>query len=202
LGLISSFLEEPETAPDQATAPALQGPDTASATVTTSPSEPSRLVLTYFYYWYDLPDGAHSTALTHHPVTDASYRDPDWFSHQLTASQTAGIDVALAVYWGDEEPSSDAGLEVMVQAAHDLRAAGEETPSIGLFLDTGLIGRWEYDERDLRERPNLERFYDLVARFYGAVPRELWGTVDDRPFVWLWGSWFDIRFDQAVFDYV
>ncbi len=159
------------------------------------------LVFTYFYYWYDLPDGAHSTALTDHPVDpSASFRRVDWMGQQLIDMRDAGIDVALAVYWGDEEPSSDVGLANLVQAARQLRAEGERTPGIGLFLDTGLIGRWSYDQRDLRTPENRDRFYALVRRFYQAVPREMWGTIDGRPVLWLWGSWLDIRFDQRLFD--
>lgn len=189
LAVVSSIPGDEREAPS----PELAGP------------EPRRVptVFTYFYYWYDLPGGVHSTALTHRPANpSASYRNLQWLKSELTDMEAAGVDVALAVYWGDAEPSSDVGLQNMVQAAQELRAAGRDTPDIGLFLDTGLIGRWDYDDRDLRKPENIERFYSLIARFYEIVPEELRGNVDGRPVVWLWGSWFDIRFGQPLFDYV
>lgn len=161
------------------------------------------LVFTYFYYWYDLPSGPHSGALTHRPAEpDASFNNVGWFKKQLSDMEYAGIDAALAVYWGDEEPSSDVGLEHMARAATDLRAEGGRPPSIGLFLDTGLIGRWPEGQRDLTKDDNRERVYALVDRFYGLVPRDQWATIEGRPVVWLWGSWLGIRFDQGFFDHV
>jgi hypothetical protein len=165
--------------------------------------EQPRLVFTYFYYWYDLPDGPHSGALTTRPIDLlASYKRVDWMRQQLVDMEEAGIDVALAVYWGDEEPSSDVGLENMVEAGAALRAEGADPPEIGLFLDTGLIGRWPESDRDLRQDENRERVYELVKRFYTTVPRDQWSLIEGRPVFWLWGSWLNIRFDQGFFDYV
>src|SRR5262249_53687038 len=80
-----------------------------------------RLVFTYFYYWYDLPSGPHSSSLTDHPAEpDASYQNAGWFTKQLLDMEDAGIDGALAVYWGPAEPSSDIGLENMANAAAEL----------------------------------------------------------------------------------
>jgi len=163
----------------------------------------SRLVFTYLYYWYDLPNGPHSTALTNRPAEpDASYANAGWLRKQLEDMEYAGIDVALAVYWGDEEPSSDVGLENMARAASELRGEGKHPPSIGLFFDTGLIGRWPMGQRDLTDDENRERVYALVNRFYGIVPRDQWASVEGRPVIWLWGSWLGIRFNQGFFDYL
>jgi hypothetical protein len=148
-----------------------------------------------------LPNGVHSTALTNTPTDpNTSYKNTNWFKGQLSDMNEAGIDVALAVYWGDEEPSSDVGLANMVKAAQDLRSSGQATPTIGMFLDTGLIGRWSYGDRDLRKAENQDRVYELLKRFYTTVPPDLWGTIEGRPVMWLWGSWLDIRFNQAFFD--
>ena len=167
-----------------------------------SDSQP-KLVFTYFYYWYDLPNGTHSTALTNRPAApDASYKSVPWLKQQLSDMEYAGIDVALAVYWGDEEPSSDVGLRNMAQAASALRAEGSTPPTIGMFLDTGQIGRWPEGQRDLTKEGNQARVYALIKRFYSEVPRDQWAEVEGRPVVWLWGSWLGIRFDQAFFDYV
>lgn len=170
--------------------------------VTPDPGQPP-LAFTYFYYWYDLPSGPHSGALTDRPAeADASYRNVGWFKKQLQDMRDAGIDVALAVYWGPEEPSSDSGLANMARAADQLRQEGTPPPAIGLFLDTGLIGRWPQSQRDFTKPANQARFYDLVHTFYTILPRDQWALVDGRPVLWMWASWFNIAFDQSFFDYV
>lgn len=169
---------------------------------TQNPDQPP-LSFAYFYYWYDLPSGPHSGALTDRPAEpNASYQDVGWFKKQLSDMSAAGIDVALAVYWGPFEPSSDIGLANMAEAAAELRAEGREPPKIAMFLDTGLIGRWPKGDRDLRKLENQQRFYDLVHTFHSILPRDDWAMIDGRPVVWMWASWFDISFDQSLFDYV
>ncbi len=170
--------------------------------VTPDPTIPPT-VLAYFYYWYDLPNGPHSSALTHRPAEpDASYRDRDWFRKQFLDMLAAGIDIALAVYWGDAEPSSDIGLANMAEATTALRREGLEPPKIGMFLDTGAIARWPGDQRDLRQPANQERAYQMVRAFYSILPREDWGTIKGRPIVWLWGNYFQLPFDQSLFDHL
>jgi hypothetical protein len=168
-----------------------------------SPTQP-KLVFTYFYYWYDLPSGPHSTALTDHPAEpDASYQNVGWFRKQLLDMEDAGIDGALAVYWGAGEPSSDTGLQNMADAAAQLRAEGHTPPRIGLFLDTGYVATWPEQQRDLRQPENRDRVYELIYQFYTELPRDQWALVDGKPVVWLWGaSWLGIRFDQGFFDYL
>ena len=171
-----------------------------------SPTENARqppTVFTYFYYWYDLPSGPHSGALTDRPAeSDASYRNVAWFKKQFADMTDAGVDVALADYWGAAEPSSDTGVVNMAQAASEMRAAGARPPEIGMFVDTGLIGRWPKGQRDLTDPENQSRFYSLVHTFFTLLPRDQWALVDGRPVLWMWASWFDISFDQSFFDYV
>jgi hypothetical protein len=160
-------------------------------------------VFTYFYYWYDLPDGTHSGALSDRPAEpDASYENVDWFKKQFRDMNDAGIDAALAVYWGDLEPSSDVGLANMGVAAQELRAEGIEPPAVGMFLDTGAIGQWPEGQRDLRKPENRDRAYSMVHTFFSTLPRSEWATIDDRPVIWLWGAYFGIKFDQAFFDHI
>lgn len=179
------------------------GPAAPPSSATRLSDTQPKLVFTYMYYWYDLPSGPHSAALTDRPAeADASYKNVGWMKKQLQDMEYAGIDAALAVYWGDEEPSSDAGLANMVSAAAELRSEGSHPPRIGLFFDTGLIGRWPEGQRNLNKDENRARVYALIKRFYSAVPRDEWAEVEGRPVVWLWGSWLGIRFDQGFFDYV
>jgi hypothetical protein len=168
-----------------------------------SPTQP-RLVFTYFYYWYDLPSGPHSSSLTDHPAEpDASYQNVGWFKKQLLDMEDAGIDGALAVYWGPGEPSSDVGLENMANAAAELRAEGRLPPRIGLFLDTGWVGSWPEEQRDLRQPQNRDRVYAMIRQFYAILPKDQWALIDGKPVVWLWASsWLGIRFDQGFFDYL
>ena len=159
------------------------------------------LAFAYFYYWYDLPHGTHSGALTDRPIDpNASYNSVDWFKTQLTDMTEAGIDVALADYWGPAEPSSNIGAANMDEASRELTRAGQPSPKIAMFVDTGLIGRWPHGQRDLTKPANQQRFYDLVRKFYSEVGRDEWALVDGRPVLWMWASWFDITFDQSFFD--
>lgn len=178
------------------------GPPPPFPAVSANPHQPP-LAFTYFYYWYDLPGGTHSGALTDHPAeANASYKDVGWFEKQLSDMSDAGIDVALADYWGPAEPSSDVGLAKMGQAYHALTSAGKPAPKIAMFIDTGLVGRWPQGQRDFTEPENQQRFYDLVHTFYSELPRDEWAMVDDRPVVWMWASWFNITFNQTFFDYL
>jgi len=67
-----------------------------------------RVVLTSYFYWYDVYSGAHirngdgSDALTDHPptLTGFSYKSTSWHRQQLLYMMAAGVDVLLPVYWG------------------------------------------------------------------------------------------------------
>lgn len=173
-------------------APAVQNPR-SSANV-------SPLVLTWFFYWYDLPRGVHSTELTDHPIDPAaSCRSVDWFKQQFSDMEDAGIDVALADYWGVQEPCSDIGITNMALATQQLRAAGKHPPRIGMVVDTGLIGNWPLADRDLTKATNQQHVYALVHTFYSLLPRADWAFVDNRPVVWFWAAYFDITFDATFF---
>lgn len=176
------------------------GPSPSPLDATPDPAIP-RTVFTYFYYWYDLPDGPHSGALTDRPADPfASYQDIAWFRRQLADMTDAGIDIALAVYWGPFEPSSDTGLANLAKAAGELRDEGSAPPKVGMFLDTGAIARMPEGERNLTKEENQDEVYDLVHTFYTILPRENWALIKERPVVWLWGNYFEIPFDQSFFD--
>jgi hypothetical protein len=114
-----------------------------------------RVVLTPYFYWYDVYSQAHivdadgSDALADHPpaLVGFSYTLKSWHKAQLLDQMAAGIDVLLPVYWGEPsqripnqpvsaQPWSYAGIPPLVQAREDLLAAGMKPPAIGLFYDT------------------------------------------------------------------
>lgn len=179
--------------------------ETATPGRVTYPSSSSseRLVATYFYYWYDLPSGPHSEPLTDHPAEPAaSYLDVDWFKKQFADMNDAGIDVALASYWGKFEPSSNVGLGKMVDAYDAMVAEGESPPKVGMFLDTGAIARLDLQYRDLTQVENQRIFYSLIRGYYSDVPERVWAKVDGRPIIWLWAAYFGIQFDRSLFEYI
>ena len=167
------------------------------------PEGQSGLVATYFYYWYDLPGGVHDTYMTQHDVdASASYRNVAWFEKQLADQQAAGIDLALAVYWGAAEPSSDIGLANLGQAASNRSAAGKASPKVGMFFDTGAIAQWPVAQRDLTVQANQAKVYEMVHKFYSTLPRQHWGAIDGKPVVWFWAAEFGIKANASFTSYL
>jgi hypothetical protein len=180
-----------------------------------SPSHPSerttptasrpfhRVVLTYFYYWYDAATDLHlgpGTPLALHPPSrpTPSWHNARWYMQQLSDMSYAGIDVALAVYWGSgsDEPWSTGGLPYLVKARHQLVDRGQAAPTIGLFLDTTIT-----TGLDLTQPSNIESFYGNVRTFYATIPRADWATVHGRPIIWLFLPQ-ENEFDQSLFEYL
>lgn len=181
--------------------PAAEEPSAVACTP--PPPGETRTVVTYFYYWYDLPAGVHAAALTQPPAdAAASYRSVPWLRQQLADMTSAGIDVALAVYWGEAEPSSDVGLVNMAAAAAQLTAAGQTAPRIGMFLDTGLMGAWPASSLDLYVLANQARVYALVHRFYTLLPRSQWALHEGKPMVWLWSVRDGVRAGASFTNYL
>ena len=167
-----------------------------------------RLVMTYLYYWYDA-DSLDQPGLALHPPADQPFdwRDPDWHRRQLADMAEVGVDVALAVYWGDGPAWSTRGLEALVAARESLLAEGASPPAIGLFLDTNLFAAL------LRENPALadltgeagrKALADQIASFFDRVPACHQARVDGRPLVFLWRPDTEdddiLRFDAETFD--
>jgi hypothetical protein len=171
--------------------------DPPSATCTPEQAEASfgandHLVMAYYYYWYDQAS-LEDPALTLHPPGDPplDWHDVAWHERQLMDMATAGIDVALAVYWGTGIPWATQGLDKMVEARERLLAQGLRPPAIGLFFDTNLYATI------LPERPELsnlttdegmETLADQVSGFFRHVPRCHRARVDGRPLVFFWRS--------------
>ncbi|HNQ88112.1 MAG TPA: DUF5010 domain-containing protein [Verrucomicrobiota bacterium] len=181
-----------------------------------------RIVLTPYFYWYDVYTQAHivngdgSDALTDHPPTLAgfSYKSKAWHAGQLRDLAEAGIDVLLPVYWGEPSqripnqpasahPWSYAGIPPLVQAREELLSAGERAPALGLFYDTSTL---EYNNAgrriDLTTDFGRQWFYETVRDFYSLVPPKHWAMIEGKPIVFLYAAGFAARHDQSCIDFL
>lgn len=162
-----------------------------------------RLVMTYYYYWYDEQSIANP-ALTLHPPKGQPFdwRDPAWHGQQFVDMSEVGVDVALAVYWGQTDPWSTGGLEAMVRAREDLLAQHLRPPAIGLMLDTNLYSMI-LPERpqlaDLTDEEGMGAFADLVSDYFALVPVCHQARIDGRPLVFVWRADTEDG-DRFVFD--
>ena len=167
-----------------------------------------RLVMTYFYYWYD-EASRENPALTLHPPAGQPFdwRDPSWHRQQLADMADVGVDVALAVYWGQTAEWSTGGLEAMVSARERLLAEQTRPPAIGLMLDTNLYATLLLDRpelADLTSEDGMVAFADLIGDYFDLVPVCHQARVDGRPLVFVWrpdtedGDYFE--FDQRSLD--
>jgi hypothetical protein len=196
------------------------GPDEFAAA--TSFTAQDRVVLTSYFYWYDVYSGAHLTnadgsdALTDHPptLTGFSYKSAAWHRQQLLDMIDAGIDVLLPVYWGEPsqrlpgvpvagQPWSFAGLPPLVTARAELVAEGKQPPRIGLFYDTSTL---EYNAAgrriDLTTDHGRRWFYESIRDFFSLIPARDWAMIEGRPIVFLYAAGFAAAHDQTCIDYV
>lgn len=180
------------------------------------------VVLTSYFYWYDVFTGAHirnpdgSDALTDHPPTleGFSYKLASWHREQLVDMMAAGIDVLLPVYWGEpsqripgkpalEQPWSYAGLVRLVEARQALLDTGQKPPAIGMFYDTSTL-EWNAAGRkiDLTSDYGRRWFYESIRDFFSLLPARHWATIEGRPIVFLYSAVFAAAHDQSSIDYV
>lgn len=181
-----------------------------------------RLVVTPYFYWYDVFTGEHlldadgTDAMTDHPptMTGFSLRSPSWHRTQLLDMTDAGIDVLLPVYWGEpsqrlpgqpvaHQPWSFAGIPPLVAARDALLQEGRNPPKIGLFYDTStLLYNAAGRQVDLTTAAGREWFYETVRDFFSLVPPRHWAMIDGKPIVFLYSSAFAVAHDQACIDFL
>ena len=178
-------------------------PPTAAPTPEPVPPD-RRLIFTYYFYWYDATTGGHlqPSLLRYHfpPQPTPSWRNVAWHEKQVSDMHWAGIDVALPVYWGYDRPEDDwswRGLDVLAQAWQDLKAHGEDSPTIGMFLDTTIVN-W----RNLVTSDGKQWFYSNFHDFFTRIPRPEWALINGRPVAFLFTSDWTTAMDQSTFDYV
>ncbi|MCO5051030.1 MAG: DUF5010 domain-containing protein [Verrucomicrobiae bacterium] len=182
----------------------------------------SPVVLTTYFYWYDVLSGAHLTnhdgsdALTDHPptLTGFSYKLESWHREQLEDMIAAGIDVLLPVYWGEpsqrlsgqpisSQPWSFSGLPPLVAARAALVAEGAQPPGIGLFYDTSTLQHNAAGQHvDLTTEAGQRWFYESIRDFFSLVPAWHWATIEGRPIIFLYSASFAAAHDQGCIDYV
>lgn len=173
-----------------------------------------RVVMTPYFYWYDVWTQAHllnpdnSDALTTHPVTltGFSYKSVQWHKTQLLDMEDAGIDVVLPVYWGDPSqlaeigPShwSYAGIPPLVAAREELLEEGKNPPRIGLFYDTTTLEHNVWNEHvDLTTPRGQAWYYESIRDYFSLVPPQHWAMMDHRPIIFTWVSSWAKAYDQT-----
>lgn len=181
-----------------------------------------RIVLTPYFYWYDIYSEAHiidsdgTDALTDHPptLTGFSYLSKAWHREQLLDMTAAGIDVLLPVYWGEPsqritnqpvsaQPWSYSGIPPLIQAREELQSEGKPAPRIGMFYDTSTLQYNAANERiDLTTPRGREWFYESVRDFFSLIPPKHWAMIDGRPIVFLYSASFAANHDQSCIDYL
>jgi Tol biopolymer transport system component len=206
----------PEVKPDYS----LWQPD--ELTQATSFTHNDRLVMTNYYYWYDVNSGNHVAAtgrdaLRYHPldVSDFSFNSDTWHARELGDMITAGIDILLPVYWGvpcqdgnKENRWSDGGLVHLVRATDALAVTGKKPPKIGMLHDTNALQlaspfyNHPGGKIDLTTVQGKVRFYQPIANFFHIVPPRLWAQVDNRPIVVIGSRDYVSAYDASLFTYV
>jgi hypothetical protein len=178
-----------------------------------------RVLITYYFYWYDEPTGAHfrdadgTDALTTHPAhpEGTSFRSAAWHKRQLEDMMAAGIDVVLPVYWGapsERDPKADLhwsfeGLKPFVQALDELVAEGKRPPRVGLFYDTSTLqfNSANY-HADLTTDRGREWFTESVRDFFALIPPRHWAQIDGKPVVGLYSAAFAKAHDGRAIDFL
>jgi len=174
-------------------------------------TENDRLVMTYFFYWYNVDTGEHifhhdgRDYLTDHPATteDFTYTSPAWHRKELEDMLAAGIDIALPVYWGCPfcQDWSTVGLEKLVEACDEMTAEGIEPPKIGLFYDTSTLQyNSPHRQIDLTDQYGRDWLYATVRDFFAIVPPKYWAMIDGKPLILLYAAAFAADYDQKAFD--
>ena len=162
-----------------------------------------RLVMTYYYYWYDQAS-LEDPAMSQHPPAEPAldWRSVAWHERQLADMASVGVDVALAVYWGDTDTWSVDALQPMVEARERLLAAGFRPPAIGLFFDTNMYAMLVPEHpgvSDLTTDEGQAMLAHQVGMFLDRVPPCHRARIDGRVLTFFWRSDTEDG-DRFVFD--
>ncbi|MBI4058636.1 DUF5010 domain-containing protein [Candidatus Microgenomates bacterium] len=163
-----------------------------------------KLILTYYFYWYDAESGEHLQleTLKHTPPNNPapSWKNIDWHKKELADMRIAGIDVVLPVYWGfsnTKDKWSFNGLTKISQAWQELKNEGQNPPLIGMMFDTTII-----NNQDLTTPERKEFFYSNIKDFFNRIPTHQRALINNKPVIFLFTSQYTAKFDQSIFDFV
>jgi len=150
------------------------------------------LMAIYRYDWQGNPDGRGGALLwspegapaTGHQPQRASgpwcsYERVDWHAAQLEELQRAGVDIILLRYAGEDRARrtwARSGIDRLVQALKERRAAGLGYPLVGMMLDVQAL-----NGADLKSEVGRRRIYGMIREFFLRVPREFWAEIGARP---------------------
>lgn len=156
------------------------------------PSKPrsqiQRLLLTYYYYWYQadtrkaaptehVREENQAILLTDKPIRGAgpwfSYDRVRWHKDELSDMRRAGIDVVLPVYRGNAASRAGyaaKGLDCMVEALRQLQAEKRPYPLVGMFFDTESMTLAYGSTPDMKSEDAKRTFYGMVKDFFSRIP--------------------------------
>lgn len=178
----------PTPAPTRATPAAFPGPLWEKA------------IFTYYFYWYDAPNGVYDLTNTPVDYQTMSWRDVSWQLKQIKEIKNAGIDVMLPVYWylPADLLWSQPGLVNLATALEQMRAEGSTPPAVGMFVDTT-----SFTGKDMREEANKQELYDNIKFFFTTIPQGYWALAENkRPIVWFYTANWPTAYDQTFIDFV
>ena len=198
-------------------------PDKAAIDAAPTFTADERIVATHYFYWYRWPDQhffddakRSDDALRHHlpDHRSVSYESKQWHLRQMRDMVSAGIDVAMCVYWGAPNQYGRDGIDFSLRGIPPLTAALDElakegaAPRIGLFYDTTtLLGQYAHADPqeqkvDLRSDEGKDIFYRTIRDFFCLTPPRHWARLDGRPLIQLYSANFSAGHDQSTIDYV
>ncbi len=187
-----------------------------------------KIVATHYFYWYSvytrqhLIDGDATDALTDHPAmiagvpgceyitasgieipADYSFLATTYHRRELQDMMTAKLDVAMPVYWGDNENLSWAvpGLAKMVETMDQMVLEGHNPPKVAMFYDTStlLFGSPFNGKSDLTTEDGRNYFIKQVLDFFSVIPPRYWARIDGRPVIVLYSAAFAQAWNQGAF---
>jgi len=174
-----------------------------------------RLVLAFYYPWYDL-DSWSSSVLEDHPLFPDSSGDMEAITRHVNWAQQYGIDGFISSWWGSGNYRDDNFAKLLTTAEGTDFKATIYFETLGERFKTvqDVVNQLEYVLDSYSGHPNFLRYrgkpviflyaVDHVARNPGQTPLQTWQAILDQiradgyDVIWL-GQTFDPRYLQ-VFD--
>jgi 2-polyprenyl-3-methyl-5-hydroxy-6-metoxy-1,4-benzoquinol methylase len=215
---------------------ALPLPDWADAPA--SAPDPQLAIASSFFYWYDVfgnmeflrsPDGPPPPTPDHLALTlkpsdfdNCSYLLMSWHIKELRDMAEAGIDIALAVFFGTpfsddhlltnandiarntRNRFSDVGLRMLRRAWRRLDRQGVRVPKIAMHFDTTSLTGVNAKRLKVNYRPfiGVRWFYETIRNFYSHLPPEMWACRDGRPIIFVYHPSFGGNAHPGIYPFL